>query len=121
MTTRPVSARIETPTGGAREGLRVDFHADDPAQSTHAVTDAGGVFVAELVVGMTYRVPAASAATVNGETYPAGTVFVATVPEGEGPVDLSAVTVNVEDWSLPTITRMFADLEARLAALETTP
>ncbi len=40
---RQVSAEIQDSTGNAREGLRVDFHATDPAQSVNAITDAGGV------------------------------------------------------------------------------
>ncbi len=108
---RAVSTTITEPNGTPREGLQVAFHADPPAVPVHVVTDAGGVFVAELEPGVTYRVPSSNAFTVNGVSFPAGMMFVVEVPEGEGPVDLAEVTVGVQDMSAPAI-------DARLRALE---
>ncbi len=72
---RPVFATILSATGAPREGLRVDFHATPPDVSVNAVTDAGGVFVAELVPGTAYMVPVMNAVTVEGQDFPAGMVF----------------------------------------------
>ncbi len=120
-TSRPVSATIRSATGDAREGLRVDFHATDPTQSVHAVTDAGGVFVAELVPGVSYMVPVMNAVSVAGQDFPAGTVFRVIVPVGEGPATLADVAVAIIDWSLPAQMTALAALEARIAALEILP
>ncbi|MDQ3542141.1 MAG: hypothetical protein M3440_15795, partial [Chloroflexota bacterium] len=67
--TRPISATILSATGAAREGLLVAFHATPPDVSVNAVTDAGGVFVAELVPGTAYMVPVMNAVTVEGQDF----------------------------------------------------
>ncbi len=119
--TRPVSTIILSATGTPREGLRVDFHASDPAQSVNAVTDAGGVFVAELVPGTAYMVPVMNAVTVEGQDFPAGTVFRVVVPVGEGPATLAEVAVEIIDASTPALLGRLAVLESRLTALEVLP
>jgi len=119
--TRPISAPIQNSTGTPREGLRVDFHASDPAQSVHAVTDAGGVFVAELVPGTAYMVPVMNAVTIEGQDFAAGTVFRVVVPGGEGPATLAEVAVAIIDASTPALLARLATLESRLTALEILP
>lgn len=118
---RSVSATIRSTTGNAREGLRVDFHATDPAQSVHAVTDAGGVFVADLVPGTAYMVPVMNAVTVEGQDFPAGTVFRVVVPVGEGPATLAEVVVETINASTPALLARLAIIESRIAALEVLP
>ena len=111
---RTVSTTIANPQGGAREGLRVDFHAADPAQSTFATTDAGGVFVATLESGVTYHVPTSNPFTVAGVPFPAGAMFVVQVPEGDGAATLAESLVGVLDMSLPAIHARLAAIEAAL-------
>ncbi len=118
---RPVSATILSATGTPREGLRVDFHASDPAQSVHAVTDAGGVFVADLVPGTAYMVPVMNAVMVEGQDFPAGTVFRVVVPVGEGPATLAEVAVATIDASTPALLARLATLERAVAALGVLP
>ncbi len=115
---RPVSASIHNPSGDAREGLRVDFHAIPPGVSINAMTDASGVFVADLVPGVSYLVPVMNAVTVAGQNFPAGTVFRVVVPDVIGPLTLEEILAEVIDWSLPAQLAAFAALEARIAALE---
>ena len=119
--TRDVSATILSATGTPREGLRVDFHASVPAQSVHAVTDAGGVFVAELVPGVAYMVPVMNAVMVEDQSFAAGTVFRVVVPVGEGPATLAEVAVAIIDASTPALLARLAVLESRLTALEVVP
>lgn len=121
---RKVSATIDSPNGMPREGLRVDFHGLGGTPNAHAVTDAGGVFVASLVPGE-YLIPSSNAFTVNGQDFPAGTTFRLIVPEGPGPIDLSSDAVEIIDLSPPgllaTVTALqtaLAALTARIAALE---
>ena len=121
MTTRDVSATILSATGTPREGLRVDFHATPPDVSVNAVTDAGGVFVAELVPGVSYMVPVMNAVMVAGQDCPAGTVFRVAVPTGEGPATLAEVAVEIVDASTPALLARLAALESRLTALEVLP
>ncbi len=118
MSSRPVSATIRSATGDAREGLRVDFHATPPDPSVNAVTDAGGVFVAELVPGVPYMVPVMNAVMVEDQDFPAGTVFRVVVPVGEGPATLAEVAVEIIDASTPALLARLAALEARITALE---
>jgi hypothetical protein len=116
--TRPVSTPILSATGAPREGLRVDFHAEPPNESVFAITDAGGVFVAELEPGIPYMVSSENPFSVDGQEFSAGTVFRVIVPEGEGPVTIPEVTVEIIDASRPALLAMIADLTARIAALE---
>jgi hypothetical protein len=118
---RAVSATIKDATGRAREGLRVEFHATEPATSVYAITDAGGVFVADLEPGAAYMVPVMNAVYVEGQAFPAGTIFRVVVPEGEGPVAIGDVTVDVIDWSLPAQWARMEAIETRLAMLEALP
>lgn len=111
---RTVSTTIANPQGGAREGLRVDFHAENQAQSTSATTDAGGVFVATLEPGVTYHVPTTNPFTVAGVPFPAGVMFVVEVPEGEGPATLAESLVGVLDMSPPAVHARLAAIEAAL-------
>jgi hypothetical protein len=127
MTTRDITATVGSPVSTPREGLRVDFHAEPPHANTSAVTDAGGVFVAQLEPGVPYMVPVNNAVIVNGQPFPAGTVFRVIVPEGEGPADISEVTVEVIDASQPALLERLASMvstiteyESRLTALEAT-
>lgn len=115
---RPVSTAIRSPTGTPREGLRVDFHAVPPGESTFAVTDAGGVFIADLEPGITYMVSSENPFSVDGQEFPAGTVFRVIVPEGEGPVTIPEITVEIIDASRPALLEMIAGLTARVAAME---
>ncbi|MDQ3224438.1 MAG: hypothetical protein M3Q75_13345 [Gemmatimonadota bacterium] len=115
---RPVSASIRNPSGVAREGLRVDFHATPPDVPVNAMTDAGGVFVADLEPGVSYLIPCMNAVTVAGQDFPAGTVFRVVVPEIVGPLTLESILAEVIDWSLPAQLAAFAALEARITALE---
>jgi len=115
---RAISATIGSPVSTPREGLRVDFHADPPNANTSAVTDAGGVFVAQLEPGVPYMVPVNNAVIVNGQPFPAGTVFRVIVPEGEGPADISDVTVEVIDASQPALLAWLGALEATVRAYE---
>ncbi|MDQ3224529.1 MAG: hypothetical protein M3Q75_13835 [Gemmatimonadota bacterium] len=121
MEMRPVSATILSATGAPREGLRVDFHATPPDVSVNAVTDAGGVFVAALVPGVAYMVPVMNAVMVEGQDFPAGTVFRVVVPGGEGPATLAEVAVEIIDASTPALLARLAALESRLTALEVLP
>jgi hypothetical protein len=116
---RAVSATIGSPVSTPREGLRVDFHAEPPNASTSAVTDAGGVFVAQLEPGVPYMVPVNNAVIVNGQPFPAGTVFRVIVPEGEGPADISEVTVEIIDASQPALLAWLNVLDATVTAYET--
>jgi hypothetical protein len=118
---RSVTTIILSATGTPREGLRVDFHASDPAQSVHAVTDAGGVFVAEVEAGVEYLIPSSNAFSVNGQDFPSGTTFRLIVPVGEGPISLTNETVEIIDLSPPTLMREIATLKTRVAALEIIP
>jgi hypothetical protein len=111
----------ETATGAPREGLRVDFYAGPPGQDVHATTDAGGSFNAELEVGASYSIPVMNAVTVNGQILPAGTVLRIVVPEGEGPVEVAELIVDIIDASPPALLAMIEELTARVAALESPP
>ena len=119
--TRAVSAAILSAAGAPREGLLVAFHATPPDMSVSAVTDAGGVFVADLVPGTAYMVPVMNAVMVEGQDFPAGTVFRVVVPVGEGPATLAEVAVAIIDASTPALLARLAVLESRLAALEVLP
>jgi hypothetical protein len=128
MAPRNVSAEIKAPNGQAREGLRIDFRAEDPAASTYAITDAGGVFVAPLEPLVPYLISSENPFTVNGQSFPAGTMFRVVVPEedplaepSDAPVAIGDVTVEIIDASRPTLLRMITDLQARVTALEPTP
>jgi hypothetical protein len=114
---RNVSATVDSPSGTPRECLRVDFHGLGDVPDVHAVTDAGGVFVATLDSGA-YLIPWSNAFTVNGQDYPAGTTFRLIVPEGEGPIALTCSAVEIIDLSPPAMMARLAALETRVAALE---
>lgn len=121
MTARAVSTAIKSSTGTPREGLRVDFYAEPPNESVYAMTDAGGVFVADLEPGVVYMVPVMNAVIVDGQSLPDGTVLRIIVPEGEGPVTILEVTVEIIDASPPALLTMITDLTARVATLEGAP
>ncbi len=121
MKMRDVSAAILSATGTAREGLLVAFHATPPDVSVSAITDAGGVFVAELVPGVTYMVPVMNAVMVEGQDFPAGTVFRVVVPVGAGPATLAEVAVEIIDASTPALLARLATLERAVTALGALP
>jgi hypothetical protein len=76
------------------------------------------VFVAHLETGITYRVAVENAVIVDGLTFPAGTVFVVRVTEGEGPVPAIEAMQGTLDASRPTLLDAIAALTARVDALE---
>ncbi len=115
---RTVSACITDATGAPNEGLRVDFHAANPLQSTSAMTDASGVFVVELVPLVVYQVSTENPFAVDGQPFPAGMVFRVTVPEGDGPVTIAEITTEIIDASRPALLGRLLALETRIAALE---
>ena len=114
-----VTATVTGPTGGARESLAVLFQ---PAGETHppviALTDASGVFRAEIEPDVTYRVPVENAVLVDGQPFPAGTVFVVRVPPGEGDVAGIDAIVGILDASRPALLDAIDALTARIARLE---
>jgi hypothetical protein len=115
---RPVSARITDPTGAPREGLLVYFHAPDGHDPVIAMTDASGVFVATLETDVTYRVSVENAVIVDGQTFPAGTVFVVLAAAGEGTATAAEVMQATIDASRPALLDAIDALTARVAALE---
>lgn len=127
MTTRPLVATIQSVGRTPREGLRVDFDTDAQGyQQVSERTDAGGVFVAALEVGIPYAVAFNGAVVIDGvEMAGAVTVIYLTVPEGDGPATLaeSATLTLSTGWSV-LLRRLVAaetavtDLTARVAALE---
>ena len=115
---RTVSATVRDAMGNPREGLRIDFHADTPGSSTYAVTDAGGVFVANIEPDVPYMVPVMNAVNVEGQSFPAGTIFRVVAPVGEGSVALAEVLIEVIDWSLPAQLARIESLEATIADMQ---
>jgi hypothetical protein len=115
---RPVSARITDPTGAPREGLLVYLHAPDGYPPVVAMTDASGVFVADLETDISYRVSVENAVIVDGQTFPAGTVFVVLVTAGEGTATAAEVMQATIDASRPALLDAIDALTARVAALE---
>jgi hypothetical protein len=115
---RPVSATVTDYSGTPREALPIYFHAPDGYADVVAPTDASGVFVAHLETGITYRVAVENAVIVDGLTFPAGTVFVVRVTEGEGPVPAIEAMQGTLDASRPTLLDAIAALTARVDALE---
>jgi hypothetical protein len=115
---RQVSATITEPTGTPREGLAVFFHAPDGYPPVVAMTDASGVFVADLETDVTYRVSVENAVIVDGQTFPAGTVFVVMATAGEGTATATDVMQATIDASRPAFLDAIDALTARVAALE---
>lgn len=69
---RTVFAKITDPNDAPRESLPVYFHAPEGHDPVVASTDASGVFRAELVPEITYRVSVENTVIVDGVTFPAG-------------------------------------------------
>jgi hypothetical protein len=115
---RQVSATITEPTGAPREGLLVYLHAPDGYPPVVAMTDASGVFVADLETDITYRVSVENAVIVDGQTFPAGTVFVVMATAGEGTATATDVMQATIDASRPALLDAIDALTARVVALE---
>ena len=115
---RTVTATVTEPTEAPREGLAVFFDAPDGHDDVIALTDASGVFRAEIEPDATYRVPVENAVIVDGQPFPAGTVFVVRVAAGEGDVTGEDAIVDVLNASRPALLDMIAALTARVEALE---
>jgi hypothetical protein len=107
---RQVSATITEPTGTPREGLAVFFHAPDGYPPVVAMTD--------LETDVTYRVSVENAVIVDGQTFPAGTVFVVMATAGEGTATATDVMQATIDASRPAFLDAIDALTARVAALE---
>lgn len=118
MSARTVTATVTEPTEAPREGLAVYFDAPAGHADVIALTDAAGVFRAELEPAVIYRVPVENAVIVDGQPFPAGTVFVVRVPDGEGDVTGEDAIVDVIDASRPALLDMIAALATRVEALE---
>lgn len=118
---RTVTAKITEPTGQPREGLAVYFHAPQGFDNVVAMADASGVIRAVLDTAATYRVPVENAVVVDDLAWPAGTVFLVQVPEGEGEATALEALVGTIDASRPALLDRIAALEARIAALEPIP
>ena len=122
---RTVYATVTDPTGDPRRSLPVFFHAPAGHESVTALTDDAGMFRAGLVPDVEYRVSVENAVIVDGVTFPAGTVLLVRVPDGEGDVPGVAALVGTIDGSRPALLDLIAeqqtqvdDLTARVAALE---
>jgi hypothetical protein len=115
---RQVSATITEPTGTPREGLAVFFHAPDGYSPVVAMTDASGVFVADLETDITYRVSVENAVIIDGQSFPAGTVFVVLATAGEGTATATEVMQATIDASRPALLDAIDVLTARVVALE---
>jgi hypothetical protein len=115
---RQVSARITEPNGTPREGLAIFFHAPEGYPPVVAMTDASGVFVAPLEEDVTYRVSVENAVIVDGQTFPAGTVFVVMATAGEETATAAEVMQATIDASRPALLDAIDALTARVAALE---
>lgn len=102
-----LTATICHATGAPREGYQVVLWAEVPVL---AITDAGGGIRAEVEPG-TYRLALEASLQVDGVAYPAGTVLVLTVPEGDAVIPVGDCIAEVIDASLPA-------LLARIVALE---
>ena len=104
--TRTVTATVTEPTEAPREGLAVFFDAPDGHDDVIALTDASGVFRAEIEPDVTYRVPVENAVIVDGQPFPAGTVFVVQVTVSEAPTLGTYVTSTIvgTDASAPVVT-----------------
>ena len=107
---RSVSATVTDSTRVPREGLRIDFYGSDGSHVV-ALTDAGGIFTAELVPGITYDIPAENPAYVAGVPFPAGVMFRVTIPEGDGPVSIIESQPQIIDMSRSAIARRLDALE----------
>lgn len=116
--TRTVFATVTEPTEAPREGLAVFFDAPDGHDDVIALTDASGVFRAEIEPDVIYRVPVENAVIVDGQPFPAGTVFVVRIPDGEGDVAGEDSIIGILDASRPALLDMIAALTARVEALE---
>ena len=115
---RTVIAAITEPTGKPREGLSVHFAAPEGHDTVIALTDASGVFRAALVPDVTYRVSVENAVLVDGVAFPAGTVFVVRVPEGEEEIEAIDAVIATIDASRPVLLDTIAALTARIDRLE---
>jgi hypothetical protein len=118
MPTRTVVATVTDPAHRPREGLAVHFAALEGHAPVIAMTDASGVFRAELEPDVEYRVPVENAVIVDGLPFPAGTVFVVRVPDGEGDVAGIDAMVGTIDASRPALLDAIAALTARIETLE---
>jgi hypothetical protein len=108
---RQVLATITEPTGRAREGLMVFFHAPEGYAHVTATADASGVIRPVLETGVTYRVSVENAVIVDGVAFPAGTIILVQVPEGEGPATAREALTGTIDASRPAL----LDREAQMA------
>jgi hypothetical protein len=116
--TRGVAATITDPSSAPREGLAVYFHAPEGYSPVIAMTDASGVFVAMLEEDIDYRVSVENAVIVDGQPFPAGTIFVVRVTAGDGAMTASEAMQSSLDASRPTLLDTIDALTARVAALE---
>lgn len=128
MSTRRVIASIISPASVPREGLPVWFYPSDGSAPVVAMTDASGDMRVELDTSLTYRVPVENAVTVDGLPFPAGTVFVVQVPDGEGTATAAECLAGTVNASRPALIDLIAAqgeaiaaLTARMDALEVTP
>lgn len=117
---RTVFAAITDPEGKPREGLPVYFHAPAGHTPVVAPTDASGVFRAPLEPQVPYRVSVENAVTVDGVTFPAGTILLVEVTPGEGDAPGVEALVGTIDASRPALLDRIVALEARVTALEGT-
>ena len=98
-----VTATVTGPTGGPREGLAVSFAAPAGHADVIALTDASGVFRAEIAPDTTYRVPVENAVIVDGRPFPAGTVFVVRVADTDADVAGIDAIIDIIDASRPAL------------------
>lgn len=120
MSTRTVHATITEPSGQPREGLLTYFHAPEGHDPVTATADASGVIRPVLETGVTYRVSVENAVIVDGVAFPAGTVIVVEVPEGDDPATAVEVLVDIIDASRPALLDRLAALEQAVADLQFT-
>ncbi len=124
---RSLAATVASVALTPREGMRVDFlpqvEGHDPVSQ---VTDAGGVFVVDLEIGVPYAVAFNGAVVIDGvEMVGAVTVIYLTAHEGEGTATLAECATLTLSTGWPVLLRRLvgcetavASITARVAALE---
>lgn len=117
MTVRSVAATIISPASVPRDGLPVTFYPSDGSAPIIAMTDASGDMRVELDTSLTYRVPVENAVTVDGLSFPAGTVFVVQVPDGDGPATAIECLAGTINGSRPALLDRIAAQDVAIAAL----